>query len=351
MRAFWWCLWAALGLMASGAAASRPITIRATVQNPVTEPFLGASLGLFKEEVERETENEIVIEIYDRGKLYIDDQVVDAVRSGAIEMGVAGLNQINRALPGVGVMEQPFLFNFEGLVQAATGPDSALRKQIDDAVLATMGLRVLWWQTFGNMVFFTKDIDVSDPRRIKDQKIRTFSEATSHFAKECGGIPVMLSAADVQQALSDGRLDMVMTGPGLVQTRDLWKWTTAITRTNHAAIEFVVVINEKTWQSLVDRHRSILLQAARRADGITRERSSALEAAAYAFARSKGMKVYELAPNDIAEWRACSSDVLVDYMSKGGELSRRLLSAYGKLRTQPCCSAGPQRSFTDKQGG
>jgi C4-dicarboxylate-binding protein DctP len=155
MKPFWRFLLAAVGLMASGVAASEPIKIRATVQNPVTEPFLGASLSRFKEEVERETENEIVIEIFDRGKLYIDDQVVEAVQSGAIEMGVAGLNQINRTLPAAGVMEQPFLFNFQGLVQAATHPDSEIRMLVDDAILRTMDLRVLWWQTFGSMVIFT----------------------------------------------------------------------------------------------------------------------------------------------------------------------------------------------------
>jgi len=33
--------------------------------------------------------------------------------------------------------------------------------------------------------------------------------------------------------------------------------------------------------------------------------------------------------------------VLVDYMGKNGELAQRLMAAYGKLRTDPCCTAGP----------
>jgi C4-dicarboxylate-binding protein DctP len=342
MRALWSCLLIVLDLIAPCAVASEPIKIRATVQVPVTEPFLGASVGRFKEEVEKETGNAIVVEIFDRGKLYIDDQVVDAVRSGAVEMGVAGLNQINRILPAASLLEQPFLFNFDALVRAATSPDSELRKLIDDAVLKTIGVRVLWWQTIGPQVIFTKDGDAKEPNRIKDKKIRSFSPTTSSFAKHCGGVPLVVSTSQIQQALGDGTLDMAMISAAGVQTRDLWKVTNAITRTDHAAVEFLVVINEKTWQSLSDKHKSILTQAARRVERDVRERSSELEAAAYDFARSKGMKIHELAPHEVAEWRACSSGVLIEYMDKGGELTQLLMNAYGKLRTDPCCSAGPQ---------
>jgi C4-dicarboxylate-binding protein DctP len=342
MRALWSGLLVALGLVVPGAVTAQSVKIRATVQVPVTEPFLGASIGQFKAEVEKETANAITVEIFDSGKLYVDDQVVDAVRSGAIEKGLAGLNQIDGFLPAAGLLEQPFLFNFDALTRAATSPDSELRKVIDDAILKTLGLRVLWWQTIGPQVIFTKDGDARAPGRIKGKKIRSFSATTSSFAKHCGGVPQVVSTSQIQQSLGDGRLDMAMISAAGVQTRDLWKVTTAITRTDHAAVEFLVVINEKIWQSLSDRQRSVLTQAARRAERTVRDRSSELEAAAYAFARSKGMTIHELAPHEVAEWRACSSDVLVEYMNRGGELTQQLMGAYGKLRTHPCCSAGPQ---------
>jgi hypothetical protein len=33
--------------------------------------------------------------------------------------------------------------------------------------------------------------------------------------------------------------------------------------------------------------------------------------------------------------------MVADYMDKNGELARRLMVAYSKLRTDPCCTAGP----------
>ena len=349
MRFLWSYLLIAFAFTASCASAAEPIKIRVTVQVPVTEPFLGASVGHFKNEVEKATGNAVIVEIFDSGKLFVDDQVVNAVQSGAIEMGVAGLNQINRVIPAAGFMEQPFLFNFEGLTRAATSPDSDLRQLIDDAVLKALGLRVLWWQTIGPQVIFTKDRDAKEPGRIKGMKIRAFSDTTASFARHCGGVPVIVSTSKIQQALRDGTLDMAMISAAGVQTRDLWRVTNAITRTDHAAVEFLVVINEKTWQSLSDNHKRILQEAARVAERDVRQRSSELEAAAYDFARSKGMKIYELAPNEVAEWRACSSDVLVEFMDKGGEMTQQLMNAYGKLRTDPCCSAGPQGNTAGPQ--
>ena len=40
------------------------------------------------------------------------------------------------------------------------------------------------------------------------------------------------------------------------------------------------------------------------------------------------MKVYELTPDEVAEWRACSSPVLEAFMMDGGDLVRQLLGVY-----------------------
>jgi hypothetical protein len=33
--------------------------------------------------------------------------------------------------------------------------------------------------------------------------------------------------------------------------------------------------------------------------------------------------------------------MLTGYMERNGDLARRLMGAYGKLRTDPCCTAAP----------
>ena len=132
---------------------------------PKSDVFVGASLVAFKEEVEKQSGNAISVAIFDGGQAYVDDQILDAVASGAMDIGVAGLSMLANKLPAVGILEQPFLFNFEALVRATASPGSELRSLIDEAILASVGVRILRWQPLGNTVFFSRGRDVAQPHR------------------------------------------------------------------------------------------------------------------------------------------------------------------------------------------
>jgi C4-dicarboxylate-binding protein DctP len=166
------------------------------------------------------------------------------------------------------------------------------------------------------------------------------------FVKYCGGVPALIAASKQNEALKSGTVDMAMTGITGVTAREMWKVADTVTRTEHAPLQFVVVINDKVWKSLSDGHKAVLATSARKAEQDLQQRMADIEAEAYAFARAKGMTIHELTPDEVAEWRACSAPVLEDYMSTTGELGHKLMATYGKLRTDPCCSSGPSGTFT-----
>jgi TRAP-type C4-dicarboxylate transport system substrate-binding protein len=141
--------------------------------------------------------------------------------------------------------------------------------------------------------------------------------------------------------IKDGTLDMALVALAAFQGRGIWKVANTITRTGHAPTEFLLAINEKTFQSLPAEHRATVVKAAKTVEREMRERASEFEAKTYAFAESKGVKVQDVTPDQVAEWRACSAGMILEYMDKGGELASKLMAAYGKLRTDPCCMAGP----------
>jgi C4-dicarboxylate-binding protein DctP len=119
-----------------------------------------------------------------------------------------------------------------------------------------------------------------------------------------------------------------------------------VTRTEHGALEYTVIINEKVWQSLSDNHKAIITAAAKKVERELRQSMADVEAKAYAFVRAKGMKVHELAPNGVAAWRACSAGIIDEYMTTAGDIAAKVMAAYGELRTLPCCSSGPKGEFT-----
>src|SRR5262245_27089604 len=122
LRLFLLCILAVCLALAPLVAQADQIKLRVTLQLPKAS-HIGRNLLQFKEEVERRTEGAVAIEVYDNSKLYKDDQVVDAVSSGAIEMGITNYNQFSKAVPAIDIIGQPFLLNFDALVRAATKPD------------------------------------------------------------------------------------------------------------------------------------------------------------------------------------------------------------------------------------
>jgi TRAP-type C4-dicarboxylate transport system substrate-binding protein len=313
-------------LLLAPEAGAQQTALRATLQTPVSNPFYGRAMLRFKEEVERESRSGIALQIFDNAKLFTNDQVVDAVSSGAID---------------IAIIDQPFLFNFPALLGAAIRPGSDIRKLIDEAILAEAGIRILWWQSIGDNVFYSNGQDIADPERMKDRRVAVPGVSVAEFVAQCGGKASVVPMENMAGGIKDGTLDMALVALAAFQGRGIWKVANTITRTGHAPTEFLLAINEKTFQSLPAEHRATVVKAAKTVEREMRERASEFEAKTYAFAESKGVKVQDVTPDQVAEWRACSAGMILEYMDKGGELASKLMAAYGKLRTDPCCMAGP----------
>ena len=304
--------------------------LRITLQLPL-RAHLGQNLLLFKEVVEKASKGDLMVEIYDSAQLYKDKEVPQAVSSGAIEMGVASLTRFAGTIPAVDVFYVPFLFNSEEMVRAAIAPGSAVRTLIDDAILNT-GARVLWWQAYGGAIMLSKDQPLQTPADIKGKKVRVFGKTLGKFVEALGGVPTLISGSEQYLAYQRGTVDAGMTGVSGVKSRKLWQVMDWITVTNHAAIEFVVLVNEKFWQGLSDEQRTIIEEAARYAEIAVREEMSRIETLAYETAKAEGMNVQLLSPEQIDAWREATQPVLQGFLKDAGALGEQVVQAAQALR-------------------
>ena len=131
----------AIFLAASMLPADAKTTLRITLQLPL-KSHLGQNLLMFKEEVEKNSNGEIVVEIYDSAQLYKDKQVPQAVGSGAIEMGTSSLTRYVGDIPAVDIFYQPFMFNSDDMIRKATAKGSAVRGPLDEAILEVPWLKL-----------------------------------------------------------------------------------------------------------------------------------------------------------------------------------------------------------------
>ncbi len=302
--------------------------LRVTLQLPITH-HLGQNITAFKEEVERETDGQIKIEVYPSAQLYKDKEVPKAVASGAIEMGIASLTRFAGTVPAVDIFYVPFMFPNQDLVAKATAPDSAVRRPLDEAILAT-GTRPLWWQAFGGAIILSKGSAIKRPEDMQDKKVRVFGRTLGEFVSAVGGAPALMSGSQQFLAYQRGTVDVVMTGLTTIPSRKLYQVMDHVTVTNHADIEFIVLINEKVWQSLSDEHRQIMMRAGRRVEKELRDTIARVEQESLEFARDK-MTVVELSEEDLAAWREATSSVVDTYIENAGPLGKQLVDAARNL--------------------
>lgn len=330
MKALSWALGAAIALgLTAGTAGAADTTLRISLQLPLSS-HLGQNLQLFKEEVEKNSNGDIAVEIYDSAQLYKDNEVPAAVGSGSIEMGVASLTRYVGDIPAVDVFYQPFLFDTEEKVRAAVAPGSTVRGPLDEAIKDT-GSTVLWWQAYGGSIMLSNDAPVKTPEDLKGKKVRVFGKTLGDFVTSAGGAPTLVSGSEQYLAYQRGTVDIGMTGVSGVKSRKLWEVMDTITITNNADIEFIVVVNTDFWNALPDAHKEIIQAAALKAEADVRDRMSEIEAEAYEAAEANGMTIYTPTAEEMAAWKAVSQPVYDNFREKAGPLGQQVLDAAQQL--------------------
>lgn len=320
-------LGAALGvaLLSCGAHASEKMRI--SLQLPL-KSHLGQNLLLFEKEVETRTNGAIDVEIYDSATLYKDKEVPAAVGSGAIEAGVASLTRYVGDAPVVDVFYMPFLFNSEDKVRAAVAEGSDVRGTIEAEVAKTGG-QILYWQAYGGAIMLSNGGPIKTPDDMKGKKVRVFGKTLGDFVTAAGGAPTLISGSEQYLAYQRGTVDVGMTGVSGVKSRKLWEVMDTITVTNHADIEFVVVVNTDWWNGLSPEIQSQISAAASVAQEDVRNRMSEIESEAYAAAKENGMTVVELSEDDLAAWKAVAQPVYDAYLAATGDAGKAVLDAAG----------------------
>ncbi|MEE4013181.1 TRAP transporter substrate-binding protein DctP [Roseibium sp. FZY0029] len=326
MKPLTWALGAAMALgLAAGSAQAADTTLRISLQLPMTS-HLGQNLQLFKEEVEKNSNGDIAVEIYDSAQLYKDNEVPAAVGSGSIEMGVASLTRYVGDIPAVDVFYQPFLFDTEEKVRKAVAKGSPVRGPLDEAIAET-GSTVLWWQAYGGSIMLSNGAPLKTPEDLKGKKVRVFGKTLGDFVTVAGGAPTLISGSEQYLAYQRGTVDIGMTGISGVKSRKLWEVMDTITVTNNADIEFIVVVNTDFWNSLPDEHKKIIEAAALKAEADVRDRMSQIEAEAYEISKQNGMTVYTPTEEEMAAWKSVSQPVYDNFVEKAGPLGKQVLEA------------------------
>ena len=271
--------------------------------------------------------SDITIEVYDSAQLYRDKEVPQAVSSGAIDMGMTTTARFAGTIPAIEILYVPFAMGSRDEIIGHLAPGAALRTMLD-AELTKTGARPVYWMDYGTAVFVSKaDNPIRKPADVEGMKVRVFGKTLGDFVTALGGAPTLTSGSEQFLAYQRGTVDAGMTGIGSVKSRKLYEVMDVVTRSEHAKIEFLMLINDGVWDSLSGDEQAVMTECGMASEANLRKSIAAIEADAAADTLAKGKEVIEMTDADRAEWKAAAQPVVDAYLANSGELGQKVLAA------------------------
>lgn len=213
----------------------------------------------FKKLIEEKTAGDYEIRIYPNNQIGGEDQVLNGIRNGTIEMGITGL-LLQNVNPVFGIWEWPFLFsNNEQARKILT--TSAIAKEIMDKHEA-YGIKVLAISMNGFRVISSNKA-VHKFSDFKGLRLRVpLNNMFVVWAKAMGINPQSMPLSEVFSAVEQHVIDGQENPLTLIKESGLYEVQKYIIETNHSFSPGLLQISLKTWQKMPEEDKAIFLQAA-----------------------------------------------------------------------------------------
>lgn len=297
---------AAAGVLISvpaSAQASKTLRV-ATLQGAAQPSYKG--LVKMADLVAQRSNGTLKIAIFGDGQLGTEQESIEGVQLGTIDMFMGSAGSVGRFLPRLETFAHPYIWRDNAhLLAVVRGP---IGNELSDELRQKAGIRILdqGW-IFGQRHLTTKHTEVKKPADMAKLKIRV--QPTGVYLdtiKAMGGNPTPMDFKEVYMSMQTGVIDGQENPLNVIATRAFYEVQGYLVLTGHITQNQVVLISEKTFQALTPAQQQILVAAAREAGDFQNQILIDDEKGQLELVRSKGMKVVQ---PDTGAFRAATADV------------------------------------------
>ena len=241
----------------------------------------GKGAEKFKELAEERTKGRVKVEVYANSTLYKDNEEVDALQLGAVQMLAPSLAKFGPlGVREFEVFDLPYLFdNFDELHKVTRGPVGAmLLRKLDSKGIVGLAY---WDNGFMEM---SANKALRKPEDFRGLKMRIqSSKVLDAQMRALGASPQVMAFSEVYQALQTGVVDGTENPPSNFYTQKMNEVQKFLTLSDHHYLGYAVIANKKFWDGLPPDIRKTLegamADATKYADDIAKkENDDALEA-------------------------------------------------------------------------
>jgi C4-dicarboxylate-binding protein DctP len=250
------------------AQAQAPIVIKLShVVAPDTPKGKGANK--FKELAEKYTDGKVKVEVYPNSQLYKDNEEVDALQLGAVQMLAPSLSKFGPlGAREFEAFDLPYIFHDREALRKVT--DGPVGKELLGKLESKGILGLAFWDNGFKIMSANKKIDSPDDMLGLKMRIQS-SKVLEAQMKALGALPQVLAFSEVYQALQTGVVDGTENPPSNMYTQKMHEVQKYATLTNHGYLGYALIVNKKFWEGLPADIRTQLEKAVEEATEYTNE--------------------------------------------------------------------------------
>ena len=231
---------------------------------PVTE-----AMKSFAAEVAKTTQGKYRIEIFSNATLGDQPKAVQMLKAGDIDIAEFSSGPLSDAVPGIKVLNLPFLFTDSAHMFRHL--DGKLGQRFA-ASLQAAGFVVLGWYDGGARSFYCASRAVTNVRELAGATIRVQqSEIYTEMVKLLDAKPVALPYKDVLDGLQLGKIDCAENNMPSYESTGHYKVAKNVFVTNHVISPEALVVSTQLWSKLGKEEQAAFSAAGARSALLMRE--------------------------------------------------------------------------------
>lgn len=327
-------LGAASGLAAASLLGGKSRAAEFTLRFATDVPSANTAVTTMKDTIsaiERETGGRIEIKLLPDGQLGTSPEMLNQVRSGAVDMSFMSTGQLSTMVP---VMTIPNLaFAFKDYPALWSAMDGALGKHLIGEMNKANAFYIhpkVWDVGFRNITTSTRPI--ATPADLRGLKIRVPPNqmATSLFSA-LGAAPTPIPFPELYTALAAKLVDGQENPLALIQGGKLYEVQKHCTLSRHMWEGWYTIVANRTWRRLPDDLKTIVASNLEKGATAQRQASANLDASLQADLTAKGLTFVTPDANAFRQALAQTSFYADWKKTFGPEAWAALESAAGKL--------------------
>ncbi|YCH29998.1 TRAP transporter substrate-binding protein [Erwinia sp. D4-22] len=246
---------ASTALFASTVASAKVLKV-AEVQ-PAGYPTVVA-LEHMGEKLKQATDGRLEMRVYAGGTLGDEEQTLQQVQLGAVDMIRVSLAPVSTIAPETGVLTLPYVFRDEAHMHHVLDgePGKAIVEKFEQNPRSRMVF--LGWTDAGVRNMITKD-PITKPEDLKGMKIRVQNSAISLATlKAMGANPVAMGVSEVFSAMQTGVVDGTENNPPTFVAHNYLPVAKYYTLTGHFIQPEMILFSKRSWDKLSAEDQTLL---------------------------------------------------------------------------------------------